>query len=187
MDEGPILTQKMVEIAEDENAKTLEDKLAVFGAELLLKTLSEWMILKSMPEPIERLIYPQQQDNASATYTKIITKQDGKIIWNKSAGELERQIRAFYPWPGSFSYLPEKNKEIYTKNLKMFKIIEAEILPLEFDKKIGEIFVANDQKLAVQTGKGCLELREIQLEGGKTISAAEFLNGHPEIIGMVLE
>ncbi|OGZ34505.1 MAG: methionyl-tRNA formyltransferase, partial [Candidatus Portnoybacteria bacterium RBG_13_41_18] len=104
IDEGPILTQEKINIEKDDTSQILQNKLSVLGGRLLIKTLSYWIILKEMPRSAQYLIYPQPQDNSKATYTKILTKSDGKIFWNKTAQELERQIRAFYPWPGSFTY-----------------------------------------------------------------------------------
>jgi methionyl-tRNA formyltransferase len=182
MDAGPIISQKEMQISENENAVSLEKKLSELGAKLLSSTLKEWISLKEMPEQIERLIYPQQQDDSRATYTRLIKKQDGRIIWNKTAEELERQVRAFFPWPGSFSYLKDE-----TGQQNLLKIIKAGVLALEFEKQIGEVFLTKGGKLVAQTGKGCLIFEEIQLEGGKAVSAADFLNGHPEIIGKILE
>ncbi|MBI4708878.1 MAG: methionyl-tRNA formyltransferase [Candidatus Portnoybacteria bacterium] len=182
MDEGPILSQEIVKITKDETAKTLEEKLSLKGAKLLIKTLKQWIALEEMPETAKKLIYPQEQDNSQATYTKIITKQDGKILWDKNAKELEQQIRAFYPWPGSFTFLKQNGHKVQN-----IKILKADILELNTEKDLGAFFLTENKKLAVQTGKDCLIIEELQPENGKPMSASNFLNGHPEIIGTTLE
>jgi len=182
MDEGAILSQEVALINSDDTAESLSQRLATISAKLLIRTLGHWIILKEMPKGAQHLIYPQEQDSSQATYTKIIVKQDGKIFWDKSALELERQIRAFTPWPGSFTYFSTPEQ----KPLNL-KILKASVLSLQTEKELGEIFITSDQKLAAQTGKDCLTIDELQLEGSKVMPATDFLNGHPEIIETILQ
>lgn len=149
----------------------LSEKLADLGADLLIKTLPNW---------IEGKIKPQPQDHSKATFTKIIKKEDGKIDWNKSAEEIERTIGALDPWPGTFASLKLKNKS------QKLKVLKAEALKENADKKVGEVFLTDDKKLAVQTGNGILILKQLQLEGKRVMPAKDFLNGHPGIIGAIL-
>ncbi len=110
MDHGPIITNCELRIANYKyTLKGLEKKLANLGANLLIETIPKWIQGKIKPKP---------QNELEATYTKIIKKQDGKIDWQKSAQEIERQIRAFNPWPGTYT--------IYNK--KRLKILKTEIL-----------------------------------------------------------
>jgi len=182
MDEGPILAQQFVKIGKDDTAQILEQKLSKISAKLLIKTLAQWIMLKESPKSIQHLIFPQQQNNAKATYTKILTKQDGKIIWDKSAEELARQIRAFYPWPGSFSIFKSANGKSGS-----LKILNAAASKIQTEKELGRIFLTDDKKLVVQTGSGCLIINELQLEGSRPMNASDFLNGHPEIVEGVLQ
>lgn len=187
MDEGAILAQEDLKIEADETAQTLENKLSRLASKLLIKTLNQWLILKEMPKSAQELIFPQEQDNSKATYTKILTKQDGKIIWDKSAQELSRQIRAFIPWPGSFTFFkPTAALEKNIKNL-VLKILKARPSEIQTDKELGQAFLTDGKKLAIQTGQGALIMEELQIEGGKPMDAASFLNGHPEIIGTILQ
>ncbi len=181
IDEGPILAQQSVAIEKKENYQSLEQKLSALGAKLLLKTLKRWVIIKELDKLTKKLIYPQEQDHLRATYTKVLTRQDGKIIWNKTAEELERQIRAFYPWPGSFTFVRKDKK------LLSLKIIRANALKCETEREPGEVFLTDDKKLAAQTGKNCLLIEELQLEGSQPLPASEFLKGRPEIIGTILQ
>lgn len=108
IDHGPILTQRKTTIGSNETQKQLYDRLAILGAELLIDTIPDWLRGK---------IRVRCQDEKRATYTKILKREDGKIDWRKSAQEIERQIRAFDPWPGSYT--------IYKG--KILKILKAEV------------------------------------------------------------
>jgi len=109
MDHGPIIAQRKWKISAKTNSEELSKKLAKLGAELLIETIPKWL---------KGEIKAEAQNESKATYTKILKKEDGKINWKKSAQEIERQIRAFHPWPGSFTFW--KGKRI--------KILEADVL-----------------------------------------------------------
>ncbi len=164
MDAGPIIIQKEVKIDEKETFKKLHDKLAEIGAELLIQTI---------PKLFAGTISSQEQNEQKATYTKILTKDDGKIDWQKPAKDIEGQIGALNPEPGVFTEYKDK----------VLKILEADFLSNQTDKQVGEVFLTEDKKLAVQGGKNCLILEKLQLEGGKPVSAEDFLRGHQDFIG----
>jgi len=108
IDHGPILAKREWEILNSKiTYEELHNKLADLGAKLLVETIPKW---------IKGEIKPAPQDETRATYTKILKKEDGKIDWEKSAEEIERQVRAFTPWPGTYT--------IYKG--KRLKILEAE-------------------------------------------------------------
>jgi len=173
MDHGPIISNFQFSIFNKPTYQELSNQLADVGAELLIKTLPDWISGK---------IKPQEQDDSRATFCKIIKKQDGKINWNKSAEEIERQVRALSPWPETYCEITNPKKQI-TNNLK---ILNAEIQNKNTEKKIGEVFLDENNNLCVQTGDGILILKQVQLEGKKSMSAKDFLNGHPEIVGTIL-
>ncbi len=166
LDTGPILAQRELEI-KNPKFQELYNKLAEMGAELLIENL---------PKLFSGQLSPQQQDDLKATYTKILKKDDGKIDWSKPAIEIERKIRAFNPEPGVFTNYQGK----------ILKILEADFLNYNSEKKPGEVFLTKDKKLAVQSGQNCLILLKLQIEGGKEILAQDFLSGHKEIIGTIL-
>jgi len=170
MDHGPILRISKFQILNPKISYTeLSKELSDLGAELLIKTL---------PDYIEGKIKPQEQDHAQATICKLIKKEHGKIDWNKSAEEIERQIRAFSEWPESYTSFNEK----------ILKIMEANpSTSLGASKKIGEVFLTDQKELAVQTGNGIMILKTIQPEGKKPMSAKDFLNGHKDFIGAILK
>ncbi len=157
MDHGPIISNVKIQISNDDTYESLSQKLAISGAKLLIKII---------PDYINGKIKPIEQDHSKATYAKIIKKEDGRIDWSKSAGEIERMTRAFYPWPSAYANI--KNKII--------KIIEADV---------SENGDSHQSRLAVQCGKGILIIKKLQLEGGKILSAKEFLNGHKDFVNAV--
>ncbi len=167
IDHGPIISNVKIQISNDDTFESLSQKLAISGADLLIKIIPDYIFGK---------IKSIKQDHSKATYTKIIKKEDGKIDWSKSAEEIERMTRAFYPWPTVYTFVNLK---------KLLKILEAGVLN-GGNKKTGEVFLKNNE-LAVQCGKNILTIKKLQLEGGKVLSAKEFLNGHKDFIGSVLE
>jgi len=177
MDHGPVLANSKLLIADSDTCESLSKKLADLGVELLIKVI---------PDYISEKIKPVEQDHSKATYTKIIKKEDGKIDWLKSAQEIERMTRAFYPWPSAYANI--KNQKSKIKN-KILKIIEVEII-LQYSDVLkyspGKVFLKNSE-LAVKCGKGVLVVKKLQLEGGKVLTAKEFLNGHKDFIGSILE
>ena len=176
MDHGAVIAYSKLLIANGDTYETLSKKIAELGAELLIKTIPDYISGKIKPVP---------QEYNKATYTKIIKKEDGKIDWQKSAEEIERMVRAYYPWPGAYANI--KNK--------ILKIIEANISEDKNNHQIGEIFTLQHPNilenigvlLGVKCGAGVLIIKKLQLEGGKILSAQEFLNGHKDFIGSGLE
>jgi methionyl-tRNA formyltransferase len=166
MDTGPMLGQRTITITDNDNFESLHDKLSMLGSDLLSETLSKY---------INGEIKPVAQNESEATYCKILNKEDGKIDWNKSAEEIERQIRAFNPWPGSFTFWEGKQ-------LRIIKALDIKVI----GNKIGEVFKTNDG-IGVKCGKDALEILELQLEGKRPMTAKEFLNGYKGIIGTILK
>ena len=173
MDHGAILAQQELRISNDEfliskpTYPELHNKLAEIGAELLVKTIPDW---------IEGKIKPVPQNEGKATYTHILKKEDGRIDWNKEAVYIERQVRAMYPWPGTYTFLKSK----------ILKILKADIIK-NIQGEPRKAFQTADGKLAVYAGKDAILLEEIQMEGGKPMSSKEFLLGHRDCIGTTLE
>jgi methionyl-tRNA formyltransferase len=176
MDHGPILTNFKIKITDPKiTYLKLHNKLAELGAKLLLETIPKW---------IKGEIKPKPQDESKATYTKILTREDGKIDWRKSAEDLEKQIRAFEIWPGSFSFWQKTRNKI-----QRIKILKAKVLKKIITKTypIGKTLLTPKNELCVQTGKGFLIIEKLQLEGKKEIFCEEFLRGHSDFIGTILK
>lgn len=173
MDTGPIISQREIEIDSNDSLETLQDKLAILGADLLIETL---------PRYISGELKPQLQDDSLATYCQMITRDDGKLFWDKTSEEIERQIRAFTPWPGAFTFY-------HLQPNKRLKVIRTEICNYaaeSSDLEYGKIIFDNN-KLLVKTGNGWLSILELQLEGGRPISPQEFMNGYKNMNGVVLK
>jgi len=172
IDAGPIVVNYKLQITNYKfTTPQLSQKLSEIGADLLLKILPNWLSGKIRPQP---------QDESQATYTKIIKKEDGLINWQRSAQEIERQIRAFTPWPGAYTRI--MNNESRIMNLK---ITEAAVSKDGKNKKLGEVFLTDNGELVIRTNDGCLLPGKLQMEGGKPMSADEFLRGHHEIVGQI--
>ena len=181
MDHGPILSQRVIKIGENETAASLHNKLANLGGHLLLETIPKWQ---------RGLIKPIPQDESKVTYTKILTKENGKINWKKTAEVLEREIRAFSIWPGSYTFWEKKGKSIRIKILKARVLKSTGGIPYP----IGKTLVAPQNEICVQCGKGFLPgagdflvVEKLQLEGKKEMGSEEFLRGHPDFIGTILK
>jgi methionyl-tRNA formyltransferase len=167
MDTGPILTQRRIPILPHDTTGSLSEKLSGLGAELLMETLPQWLDGKLVPQP---------QDNDKATYCKMISKEDGLIDWRRPAVDLWRRVRAFQPWPGCYT----------TWQGRTVKIIEAVLLSGEGTP--GQVIATNYEQAAVgvQTGEGVLGLVQVQLEGKRAMSGAEFVRGQRDFIGAQL-
>ncbi|MDO8474504.1 MAG: methionyl-tRNA formyltransferase [bacterium] len=173
MDHGPIVAVERFGIQKKYVYPELHNALAELGGDLLIRTIPLW---------IEGKIQTQAQDDSKATYASHITKEDGKIDWNKEAGYIERQVRALYPWPGTFT-----TGEIDGKQ-RIMKILKASVMSQDRPiGKPGQAFPPPLPGIAVQTRKDALLLEELQLEGGKPMSSKEFLLGHKNFIGTNLK
>lgn len=168
MDHGPLLANSLLRVADSDTYESLSKKLAKLGAELLIKII---------PEYVSRKVKPVEQKHEKATYTKIIKKRDGKIDWKKSAEKIERMTRAYYPWPSAWTLW----------NNKIIKIIKTDISDAKNNHHVGEVFLIEKDELAIKCGQGILIIRKLQLEGGKVLTAKEFLNGHKNFVGSVLK
>lgn len=167
MDHGDIVAQKKIKVYNKDTAISLCDRLSKVGAEVVMEVLPKWVLRKIKPVP---------QDHSKATYTKILKKEDGKIDWKDNVEKIERKIRAFYPWPGTYT-----NFRCLTHNypkLKRLKIIQAEVYTVDRRLKPGTVFQTPDKKLAVACGRGSLVLKKVQVEGKREISGEEFLRGY---------
>ncbi len=165
LDTGKIISQKRIPILPEDNSQTLHNKLAQLGADLLVKTIPDFVAGK---------ILPKSQNNSEVTYAAKIKKDDGKIDWSEPAEKILNKLRAFAPWPGVFTFL-ENN---------LLKIWKAEIV--EHSGHAGEILSADKNGIVVACGKNALWVLELQREGGRRMSAQEFLAGHPLKSGQTL-
>ncbi len=155
LDTGPVLMQKALPIAADDDAGTLHDKLAALGARAVVEALSdvESGRARALPQPSEGI-----------TYAPKIDKRETRLDWSKPAIELERAVRAYRPAPGAFAMLEGE----------AIKIWRAQALAQECEP--GSLRVDGEQLLA-GCGEGSLGVLELQRAGGRRLSAADFLRG----------
>ena len=158
LDTGDMLLKREVEIEPEETGESLHDKLAALGSDLLLETLAAAEAGELVPVP---------QRDQDSTYAGMLKKEMGKVDWNWEAGKLERYIRGLNSWPGSFT-------GFRGKTLKLWR---ARVTEDETGKEPGTVVAVQKDGFTVQTGKGCLTLLEVQLEGKKRMDAASFLRG----------
>lgn len=162
MDTGPVLLQETTEIAPDDTTGTVTARLAEVGARLLVATL----------EGLEAgTVSPAPQPEEGATIARKVTPEEAELDLTHDASTLERRIRAFDPAPGAFTYLAGRR----------LKVWRARVLP--GDGEPGTVVGATPDGIDVQTGAGRLRLDEVQPEGKRRMSAADFLLGHPVAVG----
>ncbi|MCP5523323.1 MAG: methionyl-tRNA formyltransferase [Verrucomicrobiales bacterium] len=162
LDTGPMLASESTPIWPEDDAQSLHDRLATQGADLLLRTLRDYLagILTPVPQPAE-----------GASYARKITREDGRVDWSLPAEVVARRIRAFTPWPGAFTFLP-------TDSRRLLKILSAE--PLSRAGAIpGTVMKAGPESLLVACGEGVLQIHEVQREGGRRLTVEAFLAGFP--------
>lgn len=170
MDTGPMLAKATVELAPDETAQSLHDKLAAISGPVLLDALRGY---------ISGEIEPAAQDDAQATYTNMISKADGQIDWSHTAVRIDRLVRAFTPWPGAYTYWDGK----------LLKIKAGRALNDNPNNlRHGEVSIGDpDAPMVIGTGSGRYVPTELQLEGRKAVSAFDFVNGFSEEVdGIIL-
>jgi methionyl-tRNA formyltransferase len=162
MDTGDLILQRAQLIHADDTSATLHDRLAKLGADLLVETV------QLIPED---KALRSKQDETKATYAKKITKEEGRIDWAKSAVEIERQIRAFNPWPSAYTHMGDL----------LLKVWKAQVVETVSGNP-GEVLA----DFTVATGHGGLRILELQPANGKRMPVDAFLRGHKIDAGTVL-
>jgi methionyl-tRNA formyltransferase len=155
LDTGDILLQRNIDISPNDTGGSLHDRLAQAAPVALLDSLT---LLAGGSAP------RTPQDNALATYAPKLLREHGRIDWSEPAEIIERKIRAFNPWPGAFMEIEARHLKIFSASIVDLSGEPGELLPVE-------------NELVVACGMGALSLREVQLEGKRRMSAAEFLRG----------
>ncbi len=173
IDAGDILKQEKIILNPQETYVDILSKMAQISARLLLKTIPDW---------VERKIKPQKQNEEQATYCQLIERSDGKINWEEEAVSIYNKWRAFISWPGIFTYWEVNG---FNLRLKLQKISFLEKV-IDDEHKLGQVFKLND-KIVVQTGKGVIVLEEVQLAGKKQTNINDFINGYPNFINAQLK
>jgi len=168
MDTGGVFAMRGLPVLPTDTGESLQDKLAVLGGALLVETLDR--IERDGLEPIP-------QPSAGLTLAPLLGKDDGALDWFASAMALERRIRAFHPWPGTFARLEGKTLRI----LPTARVVDTPAA------EPGTIVEARKDRLIVACGEGALALGTVQLEGKKALPVQSFLAGMPDLTGMRFE
>jgi methionyl-tRNA formyltransferase len=151
MDAGPIMAQTRLAVSPQETQVSLTDKVIQLGVPLLLKTLEAY---------VHKQITPQEQDHSQAVFCQLLTRADGELDWSQPAEVLERQVRAYNPWPGTA-----------TAGLKIFRVlISDKQLP------VGEQLL-EAHRMYIGTSTQALEILELQPAGGKRMLAGDYIRG----------
>jgi len=165
MDTGDMLLKREIPIDDEDTGETLSQRLSLIGAELLIETIR---LLKGGG------LNPIPQDHSQATYAPMLKKENGNIDWGKPAEEIRNLIRGTLPWPGAYTTLEGKLLKIYKARVN------------EGTGNPGEVIKSDSGILRVATGRGALDLLEVQIEGGKRLKAEEFLRGRRIKEGMIV-
>ncbi len=170
MDTGPVFSRGQIPILPQDTTGSLLPKLFQVGTWLLLEVIAAMSESQMLPEP---------QNNAEATYTQELTKEDGRIDWQLSAVEIWRQIRAYQPWPQAYTVWQGKQ----------LKIIEAVALAEPAKADPGQVVAMmpvqadSESTFGIGTGEGLLGVLKLQIEGKRALSANEFLRGQRDFLG----
>lgn len=170
MDTGPIIAQEKFLIDPSHNASDLTEKLFSLGGKLLTKIL---------PDFASGNIQVTPQNDKKATTTLKIKKTDGLIKWSNTSEYIKNQIKAFTPWPGTYTFW-QGNRIIIHDGNEYQKNVNLKSTP-------GTIVQLSNQSIGVVTSTNFLELKKIQLEGKKVLSVEEFLMGYPNLIDSCFE
>ncbi len=162
LDTGPELYRLTTPVHANDTGRILHDRLARLGAQALLDTLG--LIVGGT-------VCPVPQDEKSATYAPKLHKNEAVLDWVLSAQELDRQVRAFNPWPVAQTLLCGE----------VLRVWQTEPFSGDFDKVPGTVLRVSKQGIDVATGDGILRLQRLQSAGGKLLDAAAFINGHPDL------
>lgn len=162
LDTGDMILTRTLELAPDETAGTLHDRLMELGGPTLLEAME--LIESGNAKPVP-------QNNDEATYVSVLKKSMGELDFTNKAEYLERLIRGLIPWPGAFTF-------VNGKMLKLWKTAVSDVTAEGADKVVcGRIFVYEDE-LYIETAEGSLQILELQLEGKKRMCTSDFLRGY---------
>lgn len=177
LDTGDMLTKKTVQITAADTGESLHDKLSRAGAELIVETL---------PLIEQGKITPQTQDDTQSSYARMLNKSMGCIDWNKSAVEIERQIRALNSWPSAYTTYRDKTMKLWEARVETIKDAGEQGVSEDKAAEAGRIAAVEKDCVKVMTGDGLLCITSVQLAGKKRMAVKEFLLGYQMTPGEML-
>ena len=158
LDTGPVLLSQRIAIGVGETGGQLHDRLAELGAQTLADGLG---LLRAGMRPV-----PQPQSDVGVTYAHKLDKAEARLDWSQPAEVLARKVRAFNPWPVAEAELAGERVRIHA----------AAALPLAHRAAPGSLLLASREGIDIACGEGALRIRVLQREGGKAITAADWVN-----------
>ncbi len=167
MDAGDILAQARTPIGPEETTGSLTARLAEFGATIYVDAVKGWLHGEMKPQP---------QDASQATWSGLLTREDGRLDWRQDADVLARRVRAFDPWPGTYT----------TWKGQPLNVVAATALPDWQGSALPGTVIRVDQGLAVATVRDALLLKIVQAPGKRAVTAVEFANGARSFVGAIL-
>lgn len=163
LDTGPVLLAQKLAIGEQETSGELHDRLAELGAQTLADGLG---LLRAGIRPV-----PKPQPETGATYAHKLEKSEAKLDWTLPAQRLANKVRAFQPWPVAEAEVAGERLRIHA----------ATALPLAHNAAPGTLLAAGRDGIDIACGEGALRIRTLQREGGKAITAADYLNARRDL------
>lgn len=176
LDAGPCLVQLEEPIRDDDDSVSLEKRLSERGVATVLESIQ--MLADWNGEDDIGVV----QDNRHATKAPRLKKNDGRIDWRRSAVEIERQLRAFTPWPGTFTFVPRRKGDPQRLIVAALEVLTG----VASDRDPGTVLVAEGDQLHIATGDGVLAIREVQPAGKRSMQVDEYLRGSPLAAGHIL-
>ena len=169
MDAGPVLSQNQFLMSEKDTGESLLEKLFLLGGQMICPALESYANGTLVPVP---------QVHSDATFTRLLKKTDGEINWKEEPEAICRRVRAYIPWPGTFTFW----------NGKRLSIMGAMPINHPSDSIPGKIINFDDKTkmLIIAAGKSKLGISHLKIEGKREITAAEFLRGYPSFLGDIL-
>lgn len=167
MDHGPILAQLEIPLTSDMDTPALEQIVTYKGPVLLADTLEAYR---------KGHLKPREQAHERATYCQLLTRDSGRLDWKESAEQLDRTIRAYRPWPGTWT----------TWKRKRLKILDAALAAGSLLKPAGTVYEEGGY-VYISCHRGSILLKQLQLEGGKPLSIRDFLRGYKDFVGSRVE
>ena len=163
LDTGPVMLQQRTPIRRDDTGGSLHDRLAALGAELLTEGLHRTLEGEALPAT--------PQPEVGATYAHKLDKAEASLDFSRTAIELERQVRAFDPWPMAEGAIAGE----------MLRVRAAHAIVREHHAEPGQVLAASRDGIEIACGQGVLRITAVQRAGGRQISAADYVNARPQL------
>jgi methionyl-tRNA formyltransferase len=172
LDTGPVIAKREIPVLSTDRTPELTERLFGLGAELLREAL---------PEYLAGTLVPRAQPAEGVTVTRRLAKEDGELDWRKTAARLDREVRAYFPWPGSATLWQGRRLQVVEAGVASWSGRLGQPLP-------GAVIMLSDRprEVGVATADGVLALRQVKLEGRPAMKATEFLQGYPGFLDSML-